>query len=149
MRAVVQRVSQARVSIQGRVAGEIGRGLLVLLGIGKEDDSTDVEYMTSKVVNLRIFEDHEGKMNLSLKDVKGEMLVVSQFTLYGDCRKGRRPSFIDAAEPEQALLLYERFLAETRNLGIQVASGEFQAMMDVFLVNQGPVTILLDSKKAF
>lgn len=149
MRAVVQRVKQAGVSVDGSLLGEIKRGLVILLGVGQEDREEDADYILSKIINLRIFEDKDGKMNLSLKDVKGEMLVISQFTLYGDCRKGRRPSFVMAAEPSMAERLYNYFIDEGKRAGINVVSGKFQAMMDVSLINEGPVTILLDSRKAF
>ena len=149
MRAVVQRVSRARVTVEGRVTGEIGAGLMILLGVGREDSSSVAVSMAEKVANLRIFEDDQGKMNRSLLDVKGSALVVSQFTLYGDARGQRRPSFISAAPPEKAKALYEEFSAALRALGITVATGIFQAMMSVELVNEGPVTILLDSDKTF
>lgn len=149
MRAVVQRVSRARVSVDGRVTGEIGRGLLILLGVGREDTAAVAASMAEKVANLRIFEDAEGKMNRSLLEVSGAALVVSQFTLYGDARGQRRPSFIAAARPEQAQALYEEFATALRKLGIAVATGIFQALMSVELVNEGPVTILLDSEKTF
>jgi D-tyrosyl-tRNA(Tyr) deacylase len=149
MRAVVQRVSRASVTVEGRITGEIGAGLLVLLGVGREDTPAVAASMAEKVANLRIFEDDEEKMNRSLLDVHGAALVVSQFTLYGDARGQRRPSFISAAPPEQAAALYEEFNAALRGLGITVATGVFQAMMSVELVNEGPVTILLDSDKKF
>jgi D-tyrosyl-tRNA(Tyr) deacylase len=149
MRAVVQRVSRASVTVEGRVAGEIGNGLMVLLGVGREDTSTVVTSMAEKVANLRIFEDDQGKMNRSLLDVKGSALVVSQFTLYGDARGQRRPSFISAAPPEKAKALYEEFTVAMQGMGITVATGIFQTMMSVELVNEGPVTILLDSEKTF
>ncbi len=149
MRAVVQRVSRASVTVEGRITGEIGAGLLVLLGVGREDTPAVAASMAEKVANLRIFEDDQGKMNRSLLDVKGAALVVSQFTLYGDARGQRRPSFISAAPPEQAAALYEEFNEALRRLGITVATGVFQAMMSVELVNEGPVTILLDSDKKF
>ena len=149
MRVVVQRVSRAKVSVEGRVAGEITAGLMILLGVGKQDASAVAVSMAEKVANLRIFEDDAGKMNLSLVDVRGEALVVSQFTLYGDARGQRRPSFIAAAPPEQASALYKEFNAKLRALGISVATGIFQTMMSVELVNEGPVTILLDSDKTF
>lgn len=149
MRAVVQRVSRARVTVEGRVAGEIGAGLMVLLGVGREDTSSVSASLAEKVANLRIFEDEQGKMNRSLLDVKGAALVVSQFTLYGDARGQRRPSFISAAPPEKAKALYEDFNAALQGLGVSVATGIFQTMMSVELVNEGPVTILLDSDKMF
>jgi D-tyrosyl-tRNA(Tyr) deacylase len=149
MRAVVQRVSRAKVTMEGRVTGEIGPGLMILLGVGKEDTSQVAAGMAEKLANLRIFEDAQGKMNLSLLDVKGSALVVSQFTLYGDARGQRRPSFISAAPPELAKKLYEEFCEATRKLGLTVATGIFQAMMSVELVNEGPVTILVDSEKTF
>jgi D-tyrosyl-tRNA(Tyr) deacylase len=149
MRAVVQRVSRARVTVEERVAGEIGAGLVILLGVGREDSPEAAATMAEKVANLRIFEDDQGKMNRSLLDVKGGALVVSQFTLYGDARGQRRPSFISAAPPEQAAALYEAFSKALRGLGVTVATGVFQATMSVELVNEGPVTILLDSDKAF
>jgi D-tyrosyl-tRNA(Tyr) deacylase len=149
MRAVVQRVSRARVTVEGNVTGEIGTGLMILLGIGREDTSTIATSMAEKIANLRIFEDYERKMNRSLLEVKGSALIVSQFTLYGDARGQRRPSFIAAAPPEQAKKLYEEFGEALRRLGITVATGMFGAMMSVELVNEGPVTILLDSDKTF
>ncbi len=149
MRAVVQRVSRARVTVEGRVTGEIGAGLMILLGVGREDSAAVAASLAEKAANLRIFEDDHGKMNRSLLEVKGAALVVSQFTLYGDARGQRRPSFISAAAPEQAAALYEEFNKALRGLGISVATGIFQAMMSVELVNEGPVTILLDSDKTF
>lgn len=149
MRAVVQRVSRARVTVEGRVTGEIGAGVMVLLGVGREDTSQVTDSMAEKVANLRIFDDAQGKMNRSLLDVQGSALVVSQFTLYGDARGQRRPSFISAAPPEKAVTLYEEFNAALRALGVAVATGVFQTMMSVELVNEGPVTILLDSDKTF
>lgn len=149
MRAVVQRVKEARVEVKGEVVGSISRGLLVFLGIGKEDSEEDLSYMVDKIAHLRIFEDEEGKLNRSLMDVKGEILVVSQFTLFGDCRKGRRPSFADAAPPERAELLYEELVSRLKSSGLTVATGKFREMMDVYLINDGPVTMLLDSKKCF
>jgi len=149
MRAVVQRVKEAKVVVDGKTVGEIGQGLLVLLGVEQKDEKEDADYLVSKIAHLRIFRDSEQKFNLSLIDVKGGMLVVSQFTLLGDCRKGRRPSFTDAALPEKAKELYEYFISSVAKNNIPVASGEFQAMMDVHLVNDGPVTMLLDSKKRF
>lgn len=149
MRAVVQRVSRSKVTVAGEVVGSIGRGLLVLLGVEQDDVEDDALTLADKIVALRIFDDAEGKMNLSLADVAGEMLVVSQFTLLGDCRKGRRPSFVAAAAPEKANELYEAFVAAVGVQGIPVATGRFRAMMDVELVNDGPVTLLLDSRKRF
>lgn len=149
MRAVIQRVSRARVRVEGQTAGEIGGGLLVLLGVGKGDTQKEADFLLDKIIHLRIFEDGAGKMNLSLLDTGGELLVVSQFTLYADCRKGRRPSFTAAADPDTAKTLYEAFLARARDLGVRVASGVFQAMMEVELVNDGPVTVLLDSSGVF
>ena len=149
MRAVVQRVSRAKVTVEARVTGEIGPGLMILLGVGKEDSSPVATAMAEKLANLRIFEDAGGKMNLSLLDVKGSALVVSQFTLYGDARGQRRPSFITAAPPELAKKLYDEFCEALRKLGITVGTGIFQAMMSVELVNEGPVTILVDSDKTF
>ena len=147
MRAVIQRVTRASVRVNARVAGEIGSGLLVLLGVGRTDNSESAVYLAEKIANLRIFSDAAGKMNLSLLDMGGSALVVSQFTLYGDTRGGRRPSFIQAALPEQASRLYEEFVLSMRALGIKVETGVFQAHMQVELVNDGPVTILLDSEK--
>ena len=149
MRAVVQRVSRARVSVEGRVAGEITTGLMILIGVGRNDTSAIAASMAEKIANLRIFEDDQGKMNRSLLDVRGSALIVSQFTLYGDARGQRRPSFIAAAPPEQAKKLYEEFGEALRILGVTVATGVFQAMMSVELVNEGPVTLLLDSDKTF
>jgi len=149
MRAVVQRVSRASVTVEGKVAGSIGRGLLVLLGVGKGDSEQDAGYLAAKTAGLRIFADQAGKMNLSAVESGAAAMVVSQFTLYGDCRKGRRPSFEEAAAPELAVSLYERFVEELRALGLQVETGVFQAMMEVELVNDGPVTLLLDSRRAF
>jgi D-aminoacyl-tRNA deacylase len=149
MRAVLQRVSRARVTVAGKGTGEIGAGLMILLGVGREDSAAGAASMAEKCANLRIFEDDQGKMNRSLLDVKGSALVVSQFTLYGDARGQRRPSFISAAPPELAKALYEEFCAALRKLGVTVATGIFQAMMSVELVNEGPVTILLDSDKTF
>lgn len=145
MRACIQRVSSARVRVEGETVGEIGRGFLLLLGVAAGDGPTELRWMVDKVVGLRIFDDGEGKMNLSLADVGGELLVVSQFTLLGDCRKGRRPSFIDAAPPEMAERMYEEFVAAARAAGIRVATGRFRTHMEVELVNDGPVTLLLDS----
>lgn len=149
MRAVVQRVSRAKVTVGDEITGEIGKGLLVLLGVSVNDSAKEASYLLEKILNLRIFEDSEDKMNLSLLDIAGELLVVSQFTLYGDARKGRRPSFIQAAPPETANKLYEFFVEEARKHLNNVQTGKFQAMMNVELVNDGPVTILLDSAKEF
>jgi len=149
MRAVVQRVKMAKVMIGSEVVGEIGKGLLIFLGVGVEDNSDDADYLASKIASLRIFSDDNGKMNLSLLETGGDALVVSQFTLWGDCRKGRRPSFTRAADPAVANDLYQRFIDLLKGKGIQVAEGRFQEMMDVHLVNDGPVTMLLDSVKKF
>ena len=149
MRAVVQRVASASVKVEDEVVGQIERGFLVLLGVGTGDSDADAVTLAEKVAGLRVFEDDDRKMNLALNDVDGQMLVVSQFTLFGDCRKGRRPSFVDAARPEQAERLYESFVAEIRGRGIHVETGRFQTHMDVRLVNDGPVTLLLDSRKTF
>ena len=149
MRAVVQRVTSAKVTVAERVTGEIGPGLLVLLGVDQGDGPADLQYIVSKVRDLRIFADTDGKMNQSVLDVQGGVLVVSQFTLSGDARNGRRPSFASAAPPQIARALYEEVVRELQSSGLQVATGEFQAMMQVSLVNDGPVTILLDSRKTF
>ena len=149
MRAVVQRVKEARVEIEGTVVGKISKGLLVFLGVGENDTKKECEYMANKIINLRIFPDENDLMNLSLLDINGAALVVSQFTLWGDCRKGRRPSFIEAARPEKAEKLYELFISMLKDKGITVATGKFQEMMDVQLINDGPVTILIDSLKNF
>lgn len=149
MRAVVQRVKSASVRVEGKLVSEIGAGTLIFLGVAHEDTATEIEYIANKVANLRIFEDEEGKMNRSLLEMGGAALVVSQFTLYGDCRKGRRPSFIKAARPELANALYEQFITALEQQNIPTQGGTFQAMMDVELVNDGPVTILLDSDKQF
>jgi D-aminoacyl-tRNA deacylase len=149
MRIVAQRVSRAQVTVEGRVTGQIDGGLMILLGVGREDGSAVAASMAERVANLRIFEDEQGKMNKSLLDVKGAALVVSQFTLYGDARGQRRPSFLAAAPPDKALALYEEFSAALRKLGVTVATGMFQTTMSVELVNEGPVTILLDSDKTF
>ncbi len=149
MRAVVQRVSQARVLVDGRVTGAISAGLLVLLGVGRNDTAESAAYLAEKIVNLRIFEDEQGKMNRSLLDMGGAALVVSQFTLYGDARGQRRPSFIQAAPPEEGKRLYEEFVRALRAHGLRVETGVFQAHMAVELTNDGPVTILLDSEKQF
>ena len=145
MRACIQRVSSARVRVEGETVGEIGRGFLVLLGVAAGDGPAELRWMVDKVVGLRVFDDADGKMNLGLADVGGELLVVSQFTLLGDCRKGRRPSFIGAASPEIAEQMYEEFVAAARAAGIRVATGKFRTHMEVALVNDGPVTLLLDS----
>jgi D-aminoacyl-tRNA deacylase len=149
MRAVVQRVSRARVTVNGEVTGEIGRGLLVLLGVTQSDSEAAADYLAEKVVGLRIFEDAEGKMNRSVQEIGGAALVVSQFTLYGDVRRGKRPSFDAAARPELARRLYEYFVETLRGAGVRCETGRFQEMMQVELVNDGPVTILLDSDKLF
>ncbi|MFC1867440.1 D-aminoacyl-tRNA deacylase [Thermodesulfobacteriota bacterium] len=149
MRAVVQRVKSARVEVDGRITGEIGSGLLIFLGVGKDDSEGDCDYLANKIVHLRIFSDNKDLMNLSLKETGGAALVVSQFTLWGDCRKGRRPSFSGAAGPEKARELYEYFVGLLKENDLQVATGEFQEMMDVHLLNDGPVTMLLDSLKVF
>jgi D-tyrosyl-tRNA(Tyr) deacylase len=149
VRAVVQRVSEASVRVDGRTTGRIGPGVLVLLGVGRGDADADADVLADKVANLRIFPDDAGQMNRSVLETGGAVLVVSQFTLYGDARKGRRPSFIDAAPPDEANRLYERFVSRVRAAGLAAETGVFQAMMDVSLVNHGPVTILLDSRKAF
>lgn len=149
MRAVVQKVSSSKVTVDEEVVGQINQGLMVLLGVTHDDTSKDVDYMVDKVTNLRIFEDEDGKMNLSLKDVDGEVLAVSQFTLYGDARRGRRPSFSDAARPEVANPLYEEFVEKVKKQGINVGTGQFGAHMMVDLTNDGPVTILLESRKEF
>jgi len=149
MRAVIQRVTEAYVEVSNEIVGEIGAGFLVLIAVGRDDASTDADYLAEKIVNLRVFDDDEGKMNRSLLEAGGSMLVVSQFTLYGDVRRGRRPSYSDAAEPERANQLYEYFVGRVRLLGVKVETGVFQAMMKVSLTNEGPVTILLDSRKMF
>lgn len=149
MRAVAQRVSRASVKVDGRVTGEIGRGLLILLGVGRGDSEADARYLAEKTAGLRVFEDENGRMSRSLLDIGGGALVVSQFTLYGEVRRGRRPSFDGAAPPEEADRLYQYFCKQLEAKGLQVETGVFQAMMDVELLNQGPVTILLDSAKLF
>ncbi len=149
MRAVVQRVASAAVEVSGRRVAAIGQGFLVLVGVGREDEERDAAWLAEKVAGLRVFPDANGQMNLALTQVEGEALVVSQFTLLGDCRKGRRPSYSDAAEPEAAERLYLLFAEKLRALGIPVSLGVFRAMMDVSLVNQGPVTLLLDSRRLF
>ncbi|HAF17259.1 MAG: D-aminoacyl-tRNA deacylase [Thermacetogeniaceae bacterium] len=149
MRAVIQRVSRGWVRVEDEEMRPINAGLVVLIGVGKDDDQSDACYIADKILNLRIFPNKEGKFDLSITDLGGDLLVVSQFTLYGDCRKGRRPSFTDAAAPENALLLFEKVLECLRTSGLNIVTGEFQTMMEVGIVNDGPVTILLDSKKAF
>jgi len=149
MRAVIQRSKQASVTVNGRVTGQINSGLVVLLGIQDSDSSKDIEWMVEKIRNLRIFEDENGKMNLSLCDKGGEMLIISQFTLYGDCRKGRRPGYSKAAPAAVAEKMYNEFITAVKNTGTTVATGQFQADMDVQLINDGPVTLLLDSDKTF
>ena len=149
MRAVVQRVTRAKVTVDDRLVGEIGAGLVVLLGVARDDTKLDAAYLAEKITALRIFDDEDGKMNLSVKEVNGGVLVVSQFTLYGDVRRGLRPSWIEAAAPEVAEPLYDFFVRQTRTLIEEVATGSFRAMMQVELVNDGPVTILLDSRKLF
>lgn len=149
MRAVIQRVTKAQVRVEGQVVSEIGKGLLVFLGVGQGDSPPDAEYLLEKIIHLRIFEDQEGKLNLSLLDCGGEMMVVSQFTLYADCRQGRRPSFTAAAPPDKARFLYDLFIERAQAKGLRIAAGVFQARMEVELVNYGPVTILLDSSKNF
>lgn len=149
MRAVVQRVAKAKVTVDGKITGEIGPGLLVLLGVAQTDTEQDADYLADKIAGLRIFEDAEGKMNLAVAEVGGAVLAVSQFTLYGDVRRGKRPSFDAAARPELAKTLYEYFCSKIRGLGLRCEEGIFQAMMDVELLNAGPVTILLDSTKLF
>jgi len=148
MRAVIQRVTRGRVLVAGEVVGEVGRGYVVLLGVAKEDDVAAATYMVDKIANLRIFEDDEGKMNRSILDAGGEVLAVSQFTLYGDTRRGRRPGFDRAARPEQAELLYERVVEGLRAVGLRVETGRFQTHMEVELVNDGPITIMIDSDKS-
>jgi D-tyrosyl-tRNA(Tyr) deacylase len=149
MRAVVQRVSRAQVTVHGEIAGQIGLGLLVLLGVGRDDTEADAIYLSEKICGLRVFEDAQGKMNRSVKEVGGSVLTVSQFTLYGDVRRGKRPSFDAAAPPERARQLYEFFAEQIRFAGLRCETGRFQEMMQVELVNEGPVTILLDSAKGF
>ncbi|MDU3828494.1 MAG: D-aminoacyl-tRNA deacylase [Peptostreptococcus sp.] len=149
MRAVVQRVTSSSVTVEGETTGKIDKGLMVLLGVADGDTDKDVTYMVDKIVNLRIFEDENDKMNLSLQDIGGSLLVVSQFTLLGDCRKGRRPSFIEAARPEMADNLYQKFVDKARSMGIRTETGRFKTHMMVELINDGPVTILVDSNKNF
>ncbi len=147
MKAVVQRVQSAKVLVDGRIIGKIDKGLLVFLGVARDDNESDLAFLASKIPDLRIFADASEKFNLSLKEVGGEILVVSQFTLYGDCRKGRRPSFTEAADPLLAKDLYERFILRLKEQGIPVQTGEFQATMEVHLINDGPVTLILESRK--
>jgi D-tyrosyl-tRNA(Tyr) deacylase len=149
MRAIVQRVSRAKVTVEGEITGQIGLGLLVLLGVGREDSEADVNYLAEKIAGLRVFEDDAGKMNRSVAEVAGSVLAVSQFTLYGDVRRGKRPSFDEAAAPEKARQLYDLFVEQIRSTGLCCETGRFQETMKVELVNEGPVTILLDSRKAF
>ena len=149
MRAVLQRVTRASVRVEGETVGEIGAGLVVLLGVARDDAEQDARYLVEKIANLRIFDDAEGRMNVSVAESTGALLVVSQFTLYGDARRGRRPSWIEAAPPEAAEVLYEFFVAEARRAGLPVATGSFRRMMELELVNDGPVTLLLDSRKLF
>jgi D-tyrosyl-tRNA(Tyr) deacylase len=149
MRAVVQRVKEARVDVQGVTVGAIDQGFLVFLGVGQGDSEKDVAYLANKIAHLRVFPDGQGLMNISLAEIRGSVLVVSQFTLWGDCHKGRRPSFVRAAPPDQAEDLYQSFVRTLRGKGLSVATGRFQEMMDVHLINDGPVTLLLDSRKAF
>lgn len=147
MIALVQRVKEAKVTVEENIIGSIGRGILVLLGIGEEDERKDADFLSDKVVHLRIFEDEAGKMNQSLTDIAGELLIVSQFTLLGDCSRGRRPSFTKAARPEKAIPLYEHFIEGCRKSGLKVETGQFQAMMAVSLINDGPVTLILESRR--
>jgi D-tyrosyl-tRNA(Tyr) deacylase len=149
MRAVVQRVTKASVSVDNEVVGKISNGIVILLGVGKDDTEEDAKYLAEKIVNLRIFDDEEGKMNLSLLDVEGQALIISQFTLYGDCRRGRRPSYSDSAPPDLAKALYEKFIELVKNYDVHVETGIFAAHMLVEIHNDGPVTLLLDSKKVF
>ncbi|MFW5985858.1 MAG: D-aminoacyl-tRNA deacylase [Halanaerobiales bacterium] len=149
MRAVIQRVKEAGVTVDGNTIGKINEGILVFLGIGTGDNEEDARYLVDNIVNLRIFADKEGKMNLSALDLGREILIVSQFTLYGDCRRGRRPNFTAAASPGRARELYRYFVNEARQTGLKIETGEFKAMMDVELINDGPVTLLLDSKREF
>ncbi len=149
VRAVVQRVSRASVTVDGTVTGSVQKGLLVLLAAGRDDTDSDVAYMVNKIAGLRIFEDPDGKMNLSVEDIGGGILAVSQFTLYGDCRKGRRPSFVHALHPDQAAPMFDDFVSRTRARGIPIETGVFGAHMDVELLNDGPVTLLIDSEKVF
>ncbi|MDP3014162.1 MAG: D-aminoacyl-tRNA deacylase [Candidatus Subteraquimicrobiales bacterium] len=146
MRAVVQRVKFSKVSLRNKVLAEIGQGLVVLLGISQSDTEEDIDYIADKILNLRVFDDEEGKLNLSVKEIRGEILVVSQFTLYGDCRKGRRPSFVEAAGPEQAVVFYKKVVEKLTESGLIVKEGKFREKMLVEIANDGPVTILLESK---
>jgi D-tyrosyl-tRNA(Tyr) deacylase len=149
MRAVVQRVTHANVSVDSKIIGKIGKGLVVLLGISSDDTEKDLIYLAEKIMNLRVFEDEKGKMNISLKDIGGGLLIISQFTLYGDCRKGNRPSYSKAAPPEQAEMIYNNFVEYCKKQGARVESGKFQAEMLVEIYNDGPVTIMIDSKKEY
>jgi D-tyrosyl-tRNA(Tyr) deacylase len=149
MRAVIQRVKWAEVSVNGETCGQIQSGLVIFLGIAKDDQPQDADYLAEKIGHLRVFNDEQGKMNLSLKDIGGSALIISQFTLYGDCRRGRRPSFTEAAAPDRAVELYHYFISRMEKNGIRTATGRFQAMMEITLLNDGPVTLLLDSKKTF
>lgn len=146
MRVVVQRSKQASVTVDGEVIGEIKKGFVLLVGITHGDTAEDAKYVAEKIINLRVFEDHEGKMNLSLSQVEGEILSISQFTLYGDCRKGRRPNFMEAAHPDHAIVIYDQFNQFLRDQGVKVETGQFGAMMDVALINDGPVTLIIESK---
>ncbi|WP_066050010.1 D-aminoacyl-tRNA deacylase [Robertmurraya korlensis] len=146
MRVVVQRSKQASVTVDGEIIGEITKGFVLLVGITHGDTAEDAKYVAEKIVNLRVFEDHEGKMNLSLSQIEGEMLSISQFTLYGDCRKGRRPNFMEAAHPDHASVIYDQFNQFLRDQGVKVETGQFGAMMDVALINDGPVTLIVESK---
>ena len=146
MRAVIQRVKKSSVKAGNEIVGQIGKGLLVLLGVARDDTAKDADYLANKIINLRIFEDPDGKMNRSLLETGGELLVVSQFTLLADCRKGRRPSFIEAAEPQKATDLYETFVDRVREKGVKVQTGRFRAMMEVALINDGPVTLIIESR---
>jgi D-tyrosyl-tRNA(Tyr) deacylase len=149
MRAIVQRVKESRVEVKKSTIGAIDHGLLIFLGVGEDDEEKDCEYLSNKIANLRIFSDEKGFMNLSLLETGGAALVVSQFTLWGDCRKGRRPSFAHAAKPDKAKLLYEKFIEMLRGKGLEVSTGQFQEMMNVHIINDGPVTLMLDSEKNF
>jgi D-aminoacyl-tRNA deacylase len=146
MRVVVQRSKQASVTVDGEIIGEITKGFVLLVGITHGDTAEDAKYVAEKIVNLRVFEDHEGKMNLSLSQIEGEILSISQFTLYGDCRKGRRPNFMEAAHPDHASVIYDQFNQFLRDQGVKVETGQFGAMMDVALINDGPVTLIVESK---